>query len=207
MGMELDRPLINDGSLMANFTNEVGVGGTIRFLRNIPGLWLLQECRRAWALEGKEYGYEELTAMAGAAQPAETVLDLEAFHAAGQSAEKVREYCRKTGQQTPRDDGEVCHAILYSLAVRYREVLKTLEGLTGRAVDVIHIVGGGSRNRVLNQLTADVTGRRVVAGPVEATAAGNALVQAMGAGQLKSLDEVRDVVRHSFQVEEFFPKG
>ena len=101
----------------------------------------------------------------------------------------------------------MCRAILYSLAVRYREVLKTLEGLTGRAVDVIHIVGGGSRNGLLNQLTADVTGRRVVAGPVEATAAGNALVQAMGAGQLKSLDEVRDVVRHSFRVEEFFPKG
>ena len=207
MGMELDRPLIDDGSLTANFTNEVGVEGSIRFLKNIPGLWLLQECRRAWALEGKEYGYEQLTAMAGAAQPAETVLDLEAFYAAGQSAEKVREHCRKTGQQAPRDDGEVCRAILYSLAVRYREVLKTLEGLTGRAVDVIHIVGGGSRNRLLNQLTADVTGRRVVAGPVEATAAGNALVQAMGAGQLKSLDEVREVVRHSFQVEEFFPKG
>jgi sugar (pentulose or hexulose) kinase len=168
---------------------------------------LLQECRRAWALEGKEYGYEELTAMAGAAQPAETVLDLEEFYAAGQSAEKVREYCRKTGQQAPRDDGEVCRVILYSLGVRYREVLKLLEGLTGRAVDVIHIVGGGSRNRLLNQLTADVTGRRVVAGPVEATAAGNALVQALGAGQLKSLDEVRDVVRHSFQVKEFYPKG
>jgi len=207
MGMELDSPLINDGSLTANFTNEVGVAGTIRFLKNIPGLWLLQECRRAWALEGKEYSYEQLTAMAGEAPPAETVLDLEAFYAAGQSAEKVREYCRQTGQQAPRDDGEVCRAILYSLAVRYREVLKTLEGLTGRAVDVIHIVGGGSRNGLLNQLTADVTGRRVVAGPVEATAAGNALVQAMGAGQLKSLDEVRDVVRHSFQVEEFFPKG
>jgi rhamnulokinase len=207
MGMELRRPLINHGSLTANFTNEVGVEGTIRFLKNIPGLWLLQECRRAWALEGKEYGYEELTAMAGAARPAETVLDLEAFYAAGQSAEKVREHCRKTGQQAPRDDGEVCRVILYSLAARYREVLKTLEGLTGRAVDVIHIVGGGSRNGLLNQLTADVTGRRVVAGPVEATAAGNALVQAMGAGQLKSLDEVRDVVRHSFQVEEFFPKG
>lgn len=207
MGMELKQPLINDGSLTANFTNEVGAGGSIRFLKNIPGLWLLQECRRAWALKGKEYSYEELTAMAGAARPTETVLDLEEFHAAGQSAEKVGEYCRKTGQQAPRDDGEVCRVILYSLAVRYREVLKTLEGLTGRTVDVIHIVGGGSRNGLLNQLTADVTGRRVAAGPVEATAAGNALVQAMGAGQLKSLDEVREVVRHSFRVEEFLPKG
>ena len=207
MGMELDRPLINHASLDANFTNEVGVAGTIRFLKNIPGLWLLQECRRTWALEGKEYSYEELTAMAAAAQPAETVLDLGEFHAAGQSAEAVRAYCRKTGQQEPRDDGELCRIILYSVAIRYRAVLKLLEELTGRAVDVIHIVGGGSRNGLLNQLTADVTGRRVVAGPVEATAAGNALVQALGAGQLKSLDELRDVVRHSFQVQEFFPKG
>lgn len=207
MGMELAQPLINEGSLAANFTNEVGVAGSIRFLKNIPGLWLLQECRRAWALEGKDYGYEELTAMAAAAHPSETVLDLEEFYAAGQSAEKVRAYCRKTGQQAPRDDGEVCRTIFYSLAVRYRDALKVLEGLTSRAVDVIHIVGGSSRNGLLNQLTADVTGRRVVTGPVEATAAGNALVQAMGAGQIKSLDELRDVVRRSFQVEEFLPKG
>jgi rhamnulokinase len=207
MGMELECPLINDASLAANFTNEVGVAGTIRLLKNIPGLWLLQECRRAWAAEGKEYTYEELTALAATAQPSKTVLDLDAFYAAGQNAEKVREHCSKTGQQAPREVGEVCRVILDSLAVRYREVLKTMEALTGRAIDVIHIVGGGSRNRLLNQLTADVTGRRVVAGPVEATAAGNALVQALGAGQLKSLDELREVVRQSFQVEEFYPKG
>ena len=207
MGMELDRPTIDEASLAANFTNEVGVAGTIRFLKNIPGLWLLQECRRAWAKEGKDYSYEQLTEMARAAKPSGTVLDLDAFYAAGQSAARVREYCRTTGQQVPGDDGAVCRVILYSLAVRYREVLKSLEELTGRGVDVIHIVGGGSRNRLLNQLTADVTGRRVVAGPTEATAAGNALVQAMGTGQLRSLNDVRDVVRRSFPVEEFLPKG
>jgi rhamnulokinase len=207
VGVELDAPLLGEDALAANFTNEVGVGGKIRFLKNVAGLWLLQECRRAWRLEGKEYSYEQLTAMAGAAQPSETVLDLEKFYAAGQCAQKVREYCRKTGQQIPRDDGEICRVILYSLAARYRDVLKTLEELTDRSVDVIHIVGGGSQNRLLNQLTADVTGRRVVAGPVEATAAGNGLVQALGAGELKSLDELREVVRHSFQVVEFFPKG
>jgi rhamnulokinase len=207
MGMELDRPSMTPAALAANFTNEVGVGGTIRFLKNIPGLWLLQECRRAWSAQGKEYAYEQLTEMARAAEPSATVLDLDAFHAAGQSAERIREYCRSTGQQVPEEDGAVCRVILYSLAVRYRQVLHTLEELTGRAIDVIHIVGGGARNRLLNQLTADVTGRRVVAGPAEATAAGNALVQALGASQLRSLDDLRAVVRRSFPVEEFHPKG
>jgi rhamnulokinase len=207
MGMELERPLINAASLAANFTNEVGVGGSIRFLKNIPGLWLLQECRRAWAREGKEYSYDELIAMAREVEPSGAVLQLEAFQAAGQSAERVREHCRATGQPAPEGPGAVCRVILHSLAVRYQEVLRTLEELTGQTVEAIHIVGGGSRNRLLNQLTADVTERRVVAGPTEATAAGNALVQALGAGQLGSLEELRQVVRESFVVEEFLPKG
>lgn len=207
MGMELERPLINEASLGANFTNEVGVGGSIRFLKNIPGLWLLQECRRAWAREGKEYSYDELIAMARETEPSSAVLELEAFQAAGQSAGRVMDYCRATGQPVPGTPGAVCRVILYSLAVRYREVLGVLENLTGSGIDVIHIVGGGSRNRLLNQLTADVTGRRVVAGPAEATAAGNALVQALGAGHLGSIEELRQVVRESFTVEEFVPKG
>jgi rhamnulokinase len=206
MGMELERPLINAASLDANFTNEVGVCGSIRFLKNIPGLWLLQECRRAWAREGKDYSYDELIAMARETEPLGTVLDLEVFQSAGQSAGRVMDYCRATSQAVPGTPGAVCRVILHSLAVRYREVLETLETLTGQAVDVIHIVGGGSRNRLLNQLTADVTGRRVVAGPSEATAAGNALVQALGAGQLGSLEELRQVVRESFPVETFLPK-
>jgi len=206
MGMELRRPLINEASLAANFTNEVGVCGSVRFLKNIPGLWLLQECRRAWAREGKDYSYDELIAMARETEPSGAVLDLEAFQSAGQAAERVMDYCRATEQPVPGTPGAVCRVILYSLAVRYREVLGVLEELTGQRLDVIHIVGGGSRNRLLNQLTADVTGRRVVAGPSEATAAGNALVQALGAGQLGSLEELRQVVRESFAVEEFLPK-
>ena len=205
MGMELPRPLINEASLAANFTNEVGVCGSIRFLKNIPGLWLLQECRRAWAREGKDYSYDELIAMARETEPSGAVLDLEAFQSAGQTAERVMEHCRATGQPVPGTPGAVCRVILYSLAVRYRAVLGVLEELTGQRLDVIHIVGGGSRNRLLNQLTADVTGRRVVAGPSEATAAGNALVQALGAGQLGSHEELRQVVRESFAVEEFLP--
>jgi len=207
MGMELHQPLMNAGSLEANFTNEAGVGGSIRFLKNIPGLWLLQECRRAWAREGREYSYDELIAMARDTEPSGAVLELESFQSAGQSAERVMDYCRATGQPVPGTPGAVCRVILHSLAVRYREVLGVLETLTGQRLDTIHIVGGGSRNRLLNQLTADVTGRRVVAGPAEATAAGNALVQAMGAGHLGSLEELRQVVRESFTVEEFLPKG
>ncbi len=205
MGVELDRPLIGAAALAANFTNEAGVGRTIRFLKNIPGLWVLQECRRAWAREGREYTYEELTGMAAAAEPSDTVLDLDRFISPGRHPERILAYCRETGQQPPRDHASICRTILYSLAVRYAEVLRTLEGLTGKPIGVIHIVGGGSRNRFLNQLTADVTGRRVVAGPVEATGIGNALVQALGAGQIASLGEVRALVRRSLPVSEFQP--
>jgi rhamnulokinase len=168
-------------------------------------MWLLQECRRAWAREGREYDYAQLTEMAAAAPPSETVLDLNAFSTPGQDAGRVRAYCRATGQCEPKTDGEVCRTILYSLAAAYRDVLATLERLTGRAVNVIHIVGGGSRNRLLNQFTADLTGRKVVAGPVEATAAGNILVQAMGAGALGSIDDIREVCRRSFELETFQP--
>jgi rhamnulokinase len=207
MGMELDLPIINDQTLKANFTNEVGVGGKIRLLKNIAGLWLIQECRRAWAREGTEYTYSELMDLAAAAKPLETVIDPDDFYAPGNHPRRIKYYCRETGQPVPEDIGGMCRVILYSLAVRYKEVLRTMESLTGRRIDVIHIVGGGSRNRLLNQLAADVTSRRVVAGPAEATAAGNALTQAMGAGDLGSIDEIREVVRRSFAVEEFRPRA
>lgn len=207
MGVELDAPIINQQSLNANFTNEVGVAGKIRFLKNIAGLWLVQECRRAWAREGKEYTYAELMELAAAAKPLKTVIDLEAFNTPGHHPARIEQHCKETGQEVPGDVGSVCRVILHSLAVRYKEVLDTIESLTGRRIDVIHIVGGGSRNRLLNQLAANVTGRRVVAGPAEATAAGNALTQAMGAGDLSSLEELREVVARSFTVETFLPKG
>jgi rhamnulokinase len=206
MGVELDAPIINSDSLAANFTNEVGVAGKIRFLRNIAGLWLLQECRRAWAKEGNDYAYSELIDRAAAAKPLETVIDPEAFYTPGNHPQRIAEYCRKTGQQVPEDVGSMCRVILHSLAVRYKQVLESLEKLTGRSIDTIHIVGGGSRNRLLNQLAAEVTGRRVVAGPAEATAAGNALAQAMGAGEVTSIEELREIVRRSFEVEEFVPQ-
>jgi rhamnulokinase len=205
MGIELNDPLINNASLQANFTNEVGVEHTIRFLKNIPGLWVLQECRRAWSLAGQQYSYTELLERAETARPSDTFLDLDQFVAPGDYPELICSFCRRTDQQVPQDPGEITRVILHSLALRYNQVLNILEQLSGRTIDVIHIVGGGSRNRLLNQLTADATGRRVAAGPAEATAAGNALVQALGAGDIGSLEELRAVVRQSFEVEEFQP--
>jgi rhamnulokinase len=206
MGVELAAPVINAAALEANVTNEAGVGNRIRLLKNIAGLWVLQECRRAWAKEGNEYSYTELIDLASNARPLATVLDLDEFVAPGRHPERIREHCRRTDQEIPEGPGSMVRVILYSLAVRYREVLNTLEALTGRRIDVIHIVGGGSKNRLLNQLAADVTGCTVLAGPSEATAAGNALTQAMGAGEVKDLEEAREVVRRSFDVEKFQPR-
>jgi rhamnulokinase len=206
MGLELDQPIVNTDSLAANYTNEVGVGGKIRFLKNIAGLWLLQECKRAWSLEGVEYTYAELTRMAAEARPFSASIEVDAFLEPGDMPNKIAEHCRARGQEPPRTHGEYARAILESLARRYREVLENLEKLSGRRIEVIHIVGGGSKNRLLNQLVANETRRSVIAGPGEATAIGNLLVQAMGAGELKGLGEIRAVVRESFAPETYEPR-
>lgn len=206
MGVELDAPVINDESQAANFTNEVGVAHKIRLLKNIPGLWVLQECKRAWEQAGQSFTYKELMERAAAAKPSKTILDLDQFISPGNHPERIVKHCKDTDQEVPDDVGCMARVILNSLAVRYKEVLETLEKLTGRTINVIHIVGGGSRNTLLNQLAANVTGRRVIAGPTEATAAGNALTQAMGTGDIESLEELRAVVRQSFEVEEFRPQ-
>jgi rhamnulokinase len=206
MGVELNQPLINDAAREANFTNEVGIKRTIRFLKNIPGLWVMQECRRAWAREGQEFTYPELMERAAAAKPSATVIDLDEFTSPGNYPTRICECCRKTGQEIPQDPGAMVRVILQSLAARYKEVLSALEQLSHRSIEIIHIVGGGSRNKLLNQLTANVTGRRVVAGPAEATAAGNALVQALGTHDIGSLSELRDVARRSFELHVFVPE-
>ncbi len=198
MGLEMDRPVIDSRSLSLNFTNEVGACGKIRLLKNIAGLWLLQECRRAWSLEGAPYNYEELTRMAAEARPFAAAIDPDAFLEPGEMPRKIAEHCRDRAQHPPGAHGEYARTILESLALRYRHVLESLETLGDRRIEVIHIVGGGSRNALLNQFVADCTGRRVVAGPSEATAIGNILVQAMGAGELAGLDDIRRVVRKSF---------
>ena len=205
MGAELDEPVIDERVLVQNLTNEIGAGGKVRFLKNIAGLWLLQECRRAWALEGAgpQYTYEELTRLAGEAGPARALIDPDAFLEPGDMPRKIAEHCRARGLAPPETPGEFTRMILESLAERYRQVLESLETLAGRRFEAIHIVGGGSRNALLNQLVADATGRTVIAGPSEATAIGNVLIQAIGAGELSGLEEARAVVRRSFEVERY----
>lgn len=203
MGVELDRPVINDRSLEFNFTNEVGAGGKIRLLKNIAGLWLLQECRRAWALEGRDYSYAELAGLASAAAPCSFTIDPDDFAAPGRMPERIAEHCRAQGRPLPEQPGGMVRLILESLAASYRKVLDNLESLIGRRINSIHIVGGGAQNELLNQLAAKATGRRVIAGPAEATAAGNILVQAVGAGVVSGIGEAREIVRRSFPLRVF----
>jgi rhamnulokinase len=205
MGVELDAPLINERSLAENLTNEVGFGGRIRLLKNIAGLWLVQECRRAWAAAGQEFTYAELTELAARSPAYGGYIDPDQFLEPGHMPEKIAAYCRRGGLPVPDGPGAMIRAILESLAERYRQVLTAIESLTGRRINTVHIVGGGSKNRLLNQLVADATGRVVVAGPSEATAAGNVLVQAIGSGLLSDLEAARELVRRSFEVETYQP--
>lgn len=207
MGVEIDAPIVNEQSLALNFTNEMGAAGKVRLLKNIAGLWLLQECRRAWISEGQEHSYEELMQLAANAAPAKAIIDVDDFLHAGEMPSKIAAWCRAHGQPEPTTIDEYCRTILESLAHRYKNVLESLEELTGHRLNVIHIVGGGSKNRLLNQLVADTTGRTVIAGPTEATALGNVLIQAIGAGDVRDLGEARGIVRRSFELETFRPAG
>ena len=209
MGVELTAPRVNDETLAANFTNEGGVGGTVRLLKNIMGLWLVQECRRAWEREGTTYSYEALMRLAEAAPPFVSVVNPndDSFILPANMPQALADYCRRTSQPAPADTGATVRCALEGLALCYRWVLERLERLTGKRLEAIHIVGGGCQNVLLNQLTADACGRPVVAGPVEATAIGNVLTQAVGLGVLGSLADAREVVRRSFEVRTFEPKN
>jgi rhamnulokinase len=208
LGTEVAAPVITSAALHANFTNEGGVGGTTRLLKNIGGLWLLQSCRRGWARDGHQYEYAELMASAADDRHAFTSLfdpDDPAFLHPRDMAESIADYCRRTDQPAPEGPGAYTRAILESLAFKYRVVLDTLEALTGTPITEIQIVGGGSRNRLLNQFTADATGRAVLAGPVEATALGNIAMQMVATGAAATLAEARRVIEHSFPVDRFAP--
>jgi rhamnulokinase len=209
VGVELPTALLNDDALAANFTNEGGVGGTVRLLKNVMGLWLVQECRQAWEREGKAYDYGELMRLAEAAPPFGGVVDPDAptFLLPPSMPAALADYCRRHSQPVPADPGATVRCCLESLALKYRRVLESLEALTGRRVEVIHVVGGGCQNTLLCQFTADACARPVVAGPVEATAAGNVLTQAIGLGVLCSLAEAREVVRRSFDVVTYEPRN
>jgi rhamnulokinase len=208
MGAELPQPLVTDAALAANFTNEGGVAGTTRFLKNIMGLWLVQECRRAWEKAGHPYTYDELVKLAAAAPPFASLVDPDdaAFLLPPNMPAALADFCRKTGQPPPADPGAVVRCCLESLALKYRWVLEKLEGLVGRRLGAIHVVGGGSQNGLLCQWTADACGRPVLAGPVEATALGNVMVQALGLGLLGSLADGREVVRRSVAVTAYEPR-
>jgi rhamnulokinase len=209
MGVEIPAPLTSEAVLAANFTNEGGVGGTIRLLKNIMGMWLLQECRRAWERAGQTYTYEELMRLASQAPPFVSLVDPDdsSFILPANMPSALVEFCRKTGQPAPEGVGPTVRCALESLALRYRWCLEKLEELTGGRLETIHIVGGGCQNALLCQLTADACNRVVLAGPVEATAIGNVLVQAIGLRLLGSLAEGREVVARSFEVKTYEPRG
>ncbi len=195
LGTESDRPFLDAPALEYNLTNERGIGGRTRLLRNVMGLWLLQECRRAWERADVPADYEQLMALAEAADPNVALFDPddEELLAPGEMPARLREACRGAGQSPPTEPGEIVRSILTSLACKYRFVLERLQRVTGRTFEVIHVVGGGARNRLLCQLTADITGLPVFAGPVEATALGNVLVQAIAVGEVADLAEAREL--------------
>jgi rhamnulokinase len=208
VGVEIPKPIITDDAREANFTNEEGFGPSTRFLKNVMGLWLVQECRRAWERRGKTYSYDDLVQMAEEADPLVALIDPDdpSFLRPGAMPERIISYLERTDQPSPMGAGGVVRCILESLALKYRTVLEEAERLTTRQVQVIHVVGGGAQNRFLNQLVADVTGRRVLAGPVEATVMGNIVVQAFADGRVQSIEEMRAAVEHSATISEYVPQ-
>lgn len=209
VGLETPAPITNEEARRSNFTNEGGFAGANRFLKNVMGLWILQECRRQWANEGSEYSYEELARMAKNAAPSESFIDPDhhTFLAPGDMPSRIERFLADTGQELVEEPGEISRCVLESLALKYRWVVEKAESASDRIADVIHVVGGGARNELLCQLTAEASGRTVLAGPYEATALGNALVQAYASGHLGSLEEMREVVRNSFEVRAYEPRG
>lgn len=209
LGVEVDQPVVNDLSYEHGFTNEAGVCGTIRLLKNIGGLWLLQECRRQRQREGKDYSYAQLTEMAERAEPSTDLIDPDdpTFVAPGGMPNRINGYLTSHGHQTCDDDGSMARMIIESLAARYREMFAVIQQLAGRELDTLHIVGGGSRNKLLNQLTADAIDKRVVAGPVEATATGNILMQMMAGGAVSTLSEGRALIGGDENVSTFMPRS
>ena len=207
MGTELFDPLINAESRAANFTNEGGACGTVRFLKNIMGLWIIQESRRQWRREGKDYSFAQMEAWAKESTPFRSLIDVDDsdFATPGDMPEKIRAYCKRTAQPVPESVGEVVRCIYESLALKYRSVAERVMELMGRRARVIHVVGGGTKDRFLSQLTADACGIPVCAGPEEATAIGNLMMQLMAAGEVSDLGQARRVVAASFETKQYLP--
>ncbi len=208
VGVESPLPVVGEAAYRANVTNEGGVAGTFRVLRNVTGMWLLEESRRTWAAEGAARSLEELLAEARSAEPLRSLVDPNdpRFGSPGDMPGRIGDYCVETRQPRPEDRGAVVRCILESLALKHAETVDLVSDVTARRVDQLNVVGGGARNPLLCQWTADATGLPVVAGPAEATVVGNLLVQAMALGELGSLAEAREVVRASFELEVYEPR-
>ena len=208
LGVELQSSVMSDRARELNFTNEIGFGGSVRLLKNIVGLWIIQECRRSWAQEGQNVSYDSLTQAASAAEPFRSLINPTdpRFLSPDDMPRKIADYCRETGQPEPADSGATIRCALESLALLYRKTLLEAEELSGRVVERLHIVGGGSQNNLLNQFTANAIQGPVLAGPSEATALGNVVVQAIALGEISSLNAGRELIRRSFKVLIFEPQ-
>ena len=208
VGTELTAPIVGERAMQFNFTNEGGVYGTTRLLKNVTGLWLLQCCRRSWAAAGLDYDYAQLTDAAAHATPFQSMLDPDCtlFQSPDDMPAAIDEFCRKTGQPTPHSPGAYTRAILESLALKYRITLRDMVSLTGQRIDRIRVIGGGSKSRLLNQFTADATATTVLAGPTEAAVLGNIGVQMLATGRVRSLEHMREIVEWSFPAEVYKPR-
>ncbi len=206
-GLEVARPVLTPEALAANVTNEGGVHGTFRLLKNVMGLWIVQQCRATWQAEGTTLSYAEIVRLAEAATPFKAVIDVNdpVYLQPGDHPARIRDFCARSGQPVPESRGEIVRTVLEGLALAYRGVFEKLAELADRTVDVIHILGGGSHNALLNQMTADATGKPVLAGPVEATVLGNALVQWIALGEISSLSEARQLVARMNGLRAFHP--
>jgi rhamnulokinase len=208
IGVELPSPILTDAALTGGFTNEGGVAGTTRLLRNIPGLWLVSECRRRWQRDGQDYGWDELVSLAERAPGLRSIIDPDhpSLLNPPDMPAAIDALCRATGQQRPEKVGEAVRCCLESVALRCRATLDDLAAVTGNRPTVLRVVGGGSQNRLLCQLTADACGLPLVAGPVEATAFGNVIVQAIAAGELAGIAEGRAAIAASVKLETYEPR-
>lgn len=208
IGVEVPEAIINRKSFEYEFTNEGGVENTIRLLKNIMGLWLTQECKRQWQREGVELSYAEMAEMAQQAEPFSRQInpDYSGFLAPGDMPTRINDYLTDTGQEAIDDKGQMIRAILESLAFKYRYMTEAIEDIAGQPIEVLHIVGGGIQNELLCQFTANATGKKVITGPIEATASGNILMQARATGQIKTLGEAREIVRNSYELKEYQPQ-
>jgi len=207
MGVETQNAVLSERVQQLNLTNEGGIDGTFRLLKNITGLWLVQQCKKAFEARGRNLNYGELARRAEEAPGPAAIIDPDdpRFANPPDMPAAIQSYCRDTGQPAPESEGALVRCALESLAGRYARVLEGLEEVAGNRIEVIHVVGGGARNQLLNQLTANRCGRRVIAGPVETTALGNVLAQVRAAGELKSLAEMREVVRAAGELQVFEP--